>query len=528
MLLGIDFGSKNSMICTKAIDSSLEDIHSVDFFQKQELFIGGIPSIIQVNNEIIKCGFDINPNDYSNLICNLKTLIRNSSDINNCSYANGMMYCHRDLLKNYFTYLINLVKDKKVVDPMRLKEVKEQIEGVVVTTPVGGANNELTKSMAASDYNAYIQEIVCEITKLPKDKVKIIEEPCAAALSFKTKNPHFSGENILVFDLGGMTLDITVLSYDENNNPIFSIKKGNTKLGGEDWDKSFADYLVNKYKLTINSEPLFLKNVEDTKKKLTTKKNIDEHVIIRHKNNHIAKNYNVTRREFDSCTKHLLDQAMELLNEAITEFKNKNNQSIDYIVLVGGSSNMPQIKERIIRQFKFDERCVFVSNPSLAIAEGACVMAGLLFGDKKTSVAGDEYIIPDNVVSHSYGIHAYRTSKGNEQDGISNILRKGSRVKYNEYVEYSSTFYPKDDDQEIVNIIVYENEFEDDFISIDNEKVALKALNLQFPIPKSYLNHAKEYSFEILIKLSYDGIIYCIAKDENGIIKTSETNLISY
>ena len=189
---------------------------------------------------------------------------------------------------------------------------------------------------------------------------------------------------------------------------------------------------------------------------------------------------------------------------------------------------MPQIKERIIRQFKFDERCVFVSNPSLAIAEGACVMAGLLFGDKKTSVAGDEYIIPDNVVSHSYGIHAYRTSKGNEQDGISNILRKGSRVKYNEYVEYSSTFYPKDDDQEIVNIIVYENEFEDDFISIDNEKVALKALNLQFPIPKSYLNHAKEYTFEILIKLSYDGIIYCIAKDENGVIKTSETNLISY
>ena len=241
----------------------------------------------------------------------------------------------------------------------------EEIKKAVITCPAyfGMAEKDATKNAG----------IIAGL-----DVLDIINEPTAAAINYGVINAD-QKKNVLVYDLGGGTFDVTIISIGGNSINVVCTG-GDPKLGGKDWDNQLKDYLVERWKKEMDtdediSEDLetlsaLMESAEKAKKTLSTKDTAK--IIVNHEGERMK--VEITREMYDNMTGRLLERTIELTNSCLTEAEKKGISlaQIDEILLVGGSSRMPQVKAMVEKTYG---KPTNLFDPDEAVAKGAALYA---------------------------------------------------------------------------------------------------------------------------------------------------------
>ena len=203
----------------------------------------------------------------------------------------------------------------------------------------------------------------------------IVNEPIAAAFSYGVQNKE-TEETILVYDLGGGTFDVSVIRVDAEGVRIL-VTGGNHELGGKDWDDRLINWLAAAFEEENGVNPLtdphahqeLRMKAEAVKKRLSQK--MKDPFTFSFAGNHSR--IEVAREKFEEITADLLDQTVQVTKETLEELAEKTgDNSIDRILLVGGSSLMPMVKERIDGEFGVESQ---IHDPAECVAKGAAVWA---------------------------------------------------------------------------------------------------------------------------------------------------------
>jgi len=214
---------------------------------------------------------------------------------------------------------------------------------------------------------------------------RIINEPTAAALAYGLDK---EGEKtIAVFDLGGGTFDISILELGDS---VFEVKatNGDTHLGGDDFDQRVIDWLVEEFKkeqgIDLSKDPMALQRLKEAAEKakceLSTvpQTEINLPFITADSSGPKHLNMKLTRAKFESLTADLLERTVEPCMQAMKDAGLKPGD-IDEVILVGGSTRMPAVQEKVKEIFgKEPHRGV---NPDEVVAMGAAIQGGVLAGD---------------------------------------------------------------------------------------------------------------------------------------------------
>lgn len=205
--------------------------------------------------------------------------------------------------------------------------------------------------------------------------LSIINEPTAAAIAYGVKQQEI--RSFIVYDLGGGTFDVTYLVADHGNIEV-KATGGDHHLGGVDWDTKLAQYLLTAFNQAngthyeLTDDPVLYNSLileaENKKKLLTAKTSVKWNFTYRGKNVHME----ITRQQFDDITSELLDQTIDALFDVLDIAAGKGYNQFDEILLVGGSSRMPQIKNRIDRELNCNSH---LNDPDEIVAKGAAIYA---------------------------------------------------------------------------------------------------------------------------------------------------------
>ncbi len=217
---------------------------------------------------------------------------------------------------------------------------------------------------------------------------RIINEPTAAALAYGIDKTN-KEQTILVYDLGGGTFDVSILSLADGTFEVISTA-GNNHLGGDDFDQVIIDYLVEEFKkengVDLSKDRLALQRLKDAaekaKKDLSgiTKTNINLPFISMGVNGPLHLNVDLTRAKFDDLTRFLVEKTVEPVRQALRDAK-MTSKDIDQVLLVGGSTRIPAVQELVKRELgKEPNKSV---NPDEVVAMGAAIQGGVLSGDVK-------------------------------------------------------------------------------------------------------------------------------------------------
>ena len=207
----------------------------------------------------------------------------------------------------------------------------------------------------------------------------ILNEPTAAAIAYGLEQGE--DQTVLVYDLGGGTFDITMIEIKDRLIRVICTG-GDHRLGGALWDEAVVIHLADQFKTQtgLDADPmddpevlndLFLQ-AERGKKTLTQRDKAPFRVT------HAGQQARVEleRPKFDEITKHLLDRTVELTREMLADAKAKGSEHFDKIILVGGATRMPQVRERIVAEFGSEPESF---DPDESVAKGAA-----LFGLKES------------------------------------------------------------------------------------------------------------------------------------------------
>lgn len=224
---------------------------------------------------------------------------------------------------------------------------------------------------------------ICDLAGL--NVLRIIPEPVAAVLPFLGRRVD-KDHTILVYDLGGGSLDLTILKVTANKDQLFtedSIKilatSGNDMLGGKDWDDKLFDFIMQACcdenglipdEIDVETRQLIRSRVETTKKKLSNAESAKVKVIV----NGAMTSITITRDEFENLTADKVSQTMTYVEDVLQQ---AGNAEIDTVLLVGGSTFMPMIREAIEARFPGK---VQIEDPDRAIAKGAAIYGGMTLG----------------------------------------------------------------------------------------------------------------------------------------------------
>lgn len=220
--------------------------------------------------------------------------------------------------------------------------------------------------------------------------LRIINEPTASAIAYGLDKQKDSEKNILVFDFGGGTHDISVLTIDQG---MFEVKavSGDTHLGGEDIDNALTDYFISeinkKYKKDISQNKKAIKRLKNAceRAKRTLSSVTHARIEIDTLFDDVDLNMELTRGKFEEICMPIFRRTIIPIDEALHIAKLDKN-SIDEVVLVGGSTRIPKIQDMLKEYFNGKELNKSV-NPDEAVAYGAAVQASILSGgkDEKTN-----------------------------------------------------------------------------------------------------------------------------------------------
>ena len=223
--------------------------------------------------------------------------------------------------------------------------------------------------------------------------LRIINEPTAASLAYGLDKK--ANETILVFDLGGGTFDVSILDVGEG---VFEVKStsGDSHLGGDDFDNKVVEWLIAEFKkdqgVDLSKDKAALQRLREAAERakielssqLTTQINLPYITSVDNVPQHL--DYNLTRAKFEELTADLMKRVEVPFKTALEDAKMKS-ADIDEVILVGGSTRMPQVQELVKRLTnKEPNRSV---NPDEVVAIGAAIQAGVLGGEVKNIVLLD-------------------------------------------------------------------------------------------------------------------------------------------
>ncbi|MCF8254355.1 MAG: Hsp70 family protein [Bacteroidia bacterium] len=371
------------------------------------------------------------------------------------------------------------------------EKVGFEIKDVVITCPAYFGINEREATKIAG-----------EIAGL--NVKSIINEPTAAALTYGIDQ--VQDQTVLVYDLGGGTFDITMIQVKPQAIDVV-VTGGDHNLGGKNWDNALMSYFADKFKEETGIEDDIFSNpetsgdlqinAESAKKTLSQRDKTKVNVL--YGTDRVT--VEVTKEKFNEITQDLAERTIMLTKQMLEDASKKGFTTFDKILLVGGSTRMPQIKE--ILEQNFPNTSIESFDPDESVAKGAAIYGqqlalngelikrlseklGVSEEDIKLDKVSEKELkeaeqdVADktgltlgavkkartkigNVVSKSFGILAY---VNDSEQKVVNMILKQTTVP----AEISQTFATHEANQENVEISVFENELSDNNVEISMSK----------------------------------------------------------
>jgi molecular chaperone DnaK len=358
----------------------------------------------------------------------------------------------------------------------------------------------------------------------------IINEPTAAAIAYGVNEQ--TDQTVLVYDLGGGTFDVTIIKIESGNITVVCTD-GDHYLGGRNWDEMIVRYLAEEWQKQTGSsnDPLdssevlqdLYEKAEKAKQTLTAREKTDIRIV----HDALSARITLTREKFDELTEGLLNRTIELTKQALAEANKRGVSDFDQLLMVGGSTRMPQVAKRLLAELGKEPK---FSEPDEAVAKGAAIYGQKLMLDDEfiKRLAGavgvpsekinleqvDSKVLEEvqqelandyglqlpavkkslvtkitNVTSRTFGIVTWHSRK--QKEVVTNMILRNDPLP----ATITQTFGTRDDNQETIELIILDNLSSDkEYEIVDSRELGKTEMALPAGLPE---NSPIEVTFQL-------------------------------